>query len=146
MLPTCYKLDLLSNRAFNDTFAAKPLTTNRGQDKIYSPWKDFFWMHRFLTLHDLHSLCSSDFIMTFTSQHQDMPSIHLLFTMTLFSFYCYHHRYRTHTFQLTWQQHSHEWSHNSAFFLFLWFHYVNFQLKILNSVNLTPFTLAVYNI
>jgi hypothetical protein len=29
-------------------------------------------------LHHLHSLCSRDFIMTFTSQHQDMPSIHLL--------------------------------------------------------------------
>lgn len=30
------------------------------------------------TLHQLHSLCSRDFITNFTSQHQGMPSIHLL--------------------------------------------------------------------
>lgn len=76
MLPTCYKLDLICSRAFNNPIAAKPLTANRGQEKIHSPWKDFFWMHRVLTCHQLHSLCSRDFIMTFTSQHQEMPPIH----------------------------------------------------------------------
>jgi len=136
MLPTCYKLDLLFNRASNNTFAAKPLATKRGQENIHSPWKDFFWMHRFLTLHHLHSLCSRDFIMTFTSQHHIMPSIHLLLHHDIILLlllpspllYTYLPTYMTAAF--TWVVTLTQ--HFCCSFDFTTF---NFQLKILNSVN-----------